>query len=493
MNNNVPPSVPLPSKSPSVAEPPRCARVLLVDDERVILDTLSRFLTTDNHEVIAVTSAREAVAELEHAPFDVMITDVILRDGNGVDLLRLARDRWPDLLVVAMSGYGTIESAVEAMKVGAFEFLSKPVRMDEIRQVARRAIEQHNLLRANRSLRRALEAPYVLDTVIGRTHQMQRVFDLVETVADSKTTVLIHGETGTGKSLIARALHQHSYRRNRPFVEISCGAIPETLLASELFGHTKGAFTGAVTDKDGKFRAAEGGTIFLDEISCAPPSLQVKLLRILQERQYEQLGSNRTLTADVRVILATNVDLLREVEAGRFRSDLFYRINVVNVELAPLRERLSDIPLLAEHFLHKFAHQSGRRLLSFAEAALQCMQRYRWPGNVRELENCVERAVVLSRGQQIEMSDLPPVIVRAAESDSSLFSGAHGRPLTLKEALEEAEQRIIRAALEAHNWNRQKTSAVLDVNRTTLYKKMKYYRLEDPPGLTNSTRNGTGE
>lgn len=460
----------------------RRARVLLVDDEQMVLDSLSRFLQSDGHDVVAATSANEALVELERSTFDVMITDVILRDGNGVDLLRTARDRWPDLLVVAMSGYGTIESAVEAMKVGAFEFLSKPVRMDEIRQVARRAIEQNTLLRANRSLRRVLETPYSLDTVVGRTHQMKRVFDLIDAVADSKTTVLIHGETGTGKSLIARAIHQRSQRRNRPFVEISCGAIPETLLASELFGHAKGAFTGALADKDGKFRAAEGGTIFLDEIACASPGLQVKLLRVLQDRQYEPLGSNRTLTADVRVILATNVDLAHEVEAGRFRQDLFYRINVVNFELPPLRDRLTDIPLLAGHFLIKCAHQCGKRNLSFSEAALQCMQRYRWPGNVRELENAIERAVVLCRGPIIDVGDLPPAIVRATETDAALFSANSGRPLTLKEALEEAEQRIIKAALEANDWNRQKTSSVLGVNRTTLYKKMRYYRLEDPPG-----------
>jgi DNA-binding NtrC family response regulator len=279
---------------------------------------------------------------------------------------------------------------------------------------------------------------------------------------------------------VARAIHQRSQRRARPFVEISCGAIPETLLASELFGHVKGAFTGALADKDGKFRAADGGTIFLDEVACASPSLQVKLLRILQERQFEPLGSNRTATVDVRVILATNVNLAQEVEAGRFRPDLFYRINVVNIDLPPLRDRLTDIPLLAEHFLRKCAHQCGKRRLAFTEPALQCMQRYRWPGNVRELENCVERAVVLTRGEQIDVADLPPAVVRASESDATMFSADRGRPLTLKEALEEPEKRIIQAALEANAWNRQKTAAVLDVNRTTLYKKMKQYGLEEP-------------
>lgn len=478
--SEMPTTEPGDQSKPNGAQALRGARVLLVDDDRLVLQSLEKFLASDGHEVVPVASAGEAITELKRSAFDVMITDVILRDGNGVDLLRTVRDRWPDLLVVAMSGYGTIESAVEAMKVGAFEFLSKPVRPDEIRQVARRAIEQQTLLRANRSLRRALEAPASLDAIVGRTHQMQRVFELIATVADSRTTVLIHGETGTGKSVIARAIHQQSQRRRGPFVEISCGAIPETLLASELFGHVKGAFTGALADKDGKFRAAEGGTIFLDEIACASPGLQVKLLRVLQERQFEPLGSNKTLTADVRVILATNVDLQHEVEAGRFRPDLYYRINVVNIDLPPLRERLTDIPLLAEHFLRKCAHQCGKRHLSFTEAALQCMQRYRWPGNVRELENCVERAVVLCRGPQIDVTDLPPAVVRAAEADSALFSPRYGRPLTLKEALEEPERRIIHAALEANDWNRQKTAATLAVNRTTLYKKMKRYGLLEP-------------
>ncbi len=461
-------------------------RILVVDDEPAVRETLEKFLIADGHEVVAAGSAGEALVELERSTFDVMVADLILRDGNGVDLLRTVRDRWPDLLVVAMSGYGTVQSAVEAMKAGAFEFLQKPVRMDEIRQVARRAVEQQTLLRASRSLRRVLDAPFNLDAVIGRTYQMRRVFDLIEAVADSKTPVLIRGETGTGKSVVARAIHQRSQRRLRPLVEISCGAIPETLLASELFGHVKGAFTGALADKEGKFQAAEGGTIFLDEVARLSPSLQGKLLRVLQDRQYEPLGSSRTYAVDVRVILGTNADLAREVDAGRFRGDLYSRISAVHIDLPPLRERLTDIPLLAEHFLRKYAHQCGKTRLSFAEGALQCLQRYGWPGNVRELANCVERAVVLCRGDTIHERDLPPAVVRSVEDDALLFSPARGRPMTLKEALEEPEKRIIKAALEAHGWNRQKTAAILDINRTTLYKKMKRYGLEEPGARANA-------
>ncbi len=458
----------------------RAARVLIVDDERMVLDTLSEWLRSDGHNIVGAGSTEEALLELERSSFDVLITDMILADGDGLDLIRKVNEHWPDMPAVAMSGYGTVESATHAIKAGAFEFLSKPVRVDAIRQVVRRAIEQQGLLRAKRSLRRVLDTPYNLDAVVGRTHQMQKVFDLIEAVADSKATVLIYGETGTGKSLIARAIHQRSQRRTRPFIEVSCGAIPETLLESELFGHIKGAFTGALADKDGKFRAAEGGTIFLDEIASASPSLQVRLLRVLQERRFEPIGSNTTLTADVRVILATNLNLQKEVEEGRFRRDLYYRINVVNLELPPLRERLTDIPLLAEHFLRKYVHQSGREVHGFTEEALQIMQRFEWPGNVRELENCVERAVVLSRHEQITKDDLPPNIVQATEADAKLFSAKTGRPMTLKEALEGPERRIIQAALEANSWSRQKTAAVLDVNRTTLYKKMKHYGLLKP-------------
>jgi two-component system, NtrC family, response regulator AtoC len=314
---------------------------------------------------------------------------------------------------------------------------------------------------------------------------MQRVFDLVEAVAESTATVLIHGETGTGKSLIARVIHQLSPRRDGPFVEVSCGAIPETLLASELFGHTRGAFTGAVADKDGKFRAAEHGTILLDEISCAPPSLQMKLLRILQERQYEPLGSNRTVLADVRVVLATNVALQKEVDAGRFRADLYYRVNVVNIELPPLRERLADIPLLADHFLEQCASKSRKHVTGFSDEALDSMQRYYWPGNVRELANSIERAVVLTRHDQVLKSDLPPALVQAVDGDtrSLLAAGFSGAATTLKDALAEPERRIVLAALRANNWNRIKTADMLNINRTTLYKKMKHYGIEDPPSV----------
>lgn len=405
-----------------------------------------------------------------------MLVDLDLPEDGGFALLRSVRDAFPGVFTIATTNYGTIRSAVEAMKMGAHEYVTKPLRPEEIRQVVRAGLRSTQRKRA--AVRVSGSHAGAEASVVGRTHQMQRVFDLIDAVADSPVTVLMHGETGTGKSLIARALHERSRRREGPYVEVSCGAIPETLLESELFGHVKGAFTGAMSNKDGKFRAASGGTIFLDEISCASPSLQMKLLRVLQERKFEPLGSNRTSTVDVRVILATNLDLKKEVAAGRFREDLYYRINVVTIELPALRERGADIPLLCEHFIGKYAGRYGKSVRGVSRSALRIMQQYRWPGNVRELENCVERAVVLSRNHELKPDDLPPEIVNEVGVEVSRTGDAANAP-TLKEALAEPERRIIKAALEANNWNRSATAEHLNINRTTLYKKMKRYGLLD--------------
>ncbi len=315
----------------------------------------------------------------------------------------------------------------------------------------------------------------MFSNIIGTDFRMLKVFDLVEAVADSQSTVLITGESGTGKSLIARAIHAHSPRGEGAFVEIACGALPDTLLESELFGHVRGAFTHAVTNKPGKFAAADGGTIFLDEVSTASPQLQVKLLRVLQERRFEPVGSNETQEVDVRVILATNHDLQSEVRAGRFREDLYYRINVVNIELPPLRERIGDIPLMAEHFLEKYLDGSNKNIDGFTPEAIELMHHYSWPGNVRELENCVERAVVLCRQSSIGPDDLPPAVLKGAKSPETHISP--DTPTTLAEALADPEKQIIQAVLDAHKGNRQATADHLGINRTTLYKKMKKYGL----------------
>ncbi|MBN1344322.1 MAG: sigma-54-dependent Fis family transcriptional regulator [Phycisphaerae bacterium] len=451
-------------------------RLLVIDDDNIIVESLSEFLRLEGYEVDGGESVRQALAALERQRYQLVITDVNMAESDGFDLLRTVKDRYPDTVVIMITGYGTIDSAVEAIKLGAYDYLTKPIIDDEIRLVVERAVKQQALIRENQDLRRQLDLRYNLDNIIGHDYQMLKIFDLVEAVADSTTTVLIQGDSGTGKSLIARAIHYRSSRRDKPFVEVSCGALPETLLESELFGHVKGAFTNAMNDKEGKFKAAHQGTIFLDEISTASPALQVKLLRVLQERQFEPVGSNQTDTVETRVILASNRDLSAEVEAGRFRQDLYYRVNVVAIQVPPLRQRIGDIPLLADYFLEKYRKQLHKEILGLTDEALRLMQAYSWKGNVRELENCIERAVVLSKGRYITDQDLPASILEHS-GEAAVGEGVY-KPASLKEALEDPEKRIIRAALEANHWNRQATAEVLEINRTTLYKKMKRYGLE---------------
>jgi len=452
--------------------------ILVVDDDRIILDSLGEFLHLEGYEVAPAVSFREALHVLEHRPVDLIISDVNMPGGNGFELLHVVRKRYSDTVTIMMTAYGTIESAVEAIKMGAFDYLTKPIIDDELKVCVERAVSQQAILRENRVLKERLDQRYGFDAVVGQDYRMLKVFDLVEAVADSKVTVLIRGPSGTGKSLIARVIHQRGVGRNKPFVEVSCGAIPETLLESELFGHVRGAFTGAVANKAGKFKAADGGVIFLDEVSAASPALQVKLLRVLQTREFEPIGSNKTEKVDVRVILASNIDLEEEVRAGRFREDLYYRINVITITLPSVSERVADIPLLAQHFLDRFSAEMKREILGFEEEAMRVMQRYPWPGNVREIENVVERAVVLCRRHSIGVADLPPKLLEppAFTEPSDTY-----QPVSLKEALEGPEKRIIEAALRANGWNRQLTAQRLGINRTTLYKKMKRYGLEGAP------------
>jgi len=468
-------------------------RLLILDEDRIILQSLSQFLSREGYDVRSTDRPEDAMAILESGQIELLLADVNMPDIKPAEFLRDIRRRYPHVVVIVITGYGSIEGAVEATKIGAFDYLTKPIVDDEIRVVVEKAVRQQSLLFENRTLREQLDLRYGLGNVVGHDQRMRKIFELVEAVADSRTTVLMTGESGTGKSLIARSIHHRSPRRAGPFVEVSCGALPETLLESELFGHMKGSFTGAIADKPGRFLAADGGTLFLDEINSASPAMQVKLLRVLQERAFEPVGSTTTKTVDVRIILASNVDLAGLVAEQKFRQDLYYRVNVVTVKMPSLRERRGDIPLLAGHFLRRFCKETGREILGFSDAAMAVMQEYPWPGNVRELENAVERAVVLCRRPTIDVEDLPETMqadqlprgMSMGVSSGVLMSGASmsaaditmtAMPLAI--ALETPERQIIEAALKRNAWNRQSTAAELDINRTTLYKKMRKYRLD---------------
>jgi DNA-binding NtrC family response regulator len=475
---------------------PAKPRLLLVDDDPLIINSLSEFLRLEGYLVDSAPDGAHAIEMLAATRYNLVLTDVNMPRTNGLELLRTIRANYPDVVVLVITGYGTIENAVEAVKMGAFEYLTKPIIDDEIRVTIQKALKQQTLLSENFHLKKQLGLRYGLDNIVGHDYKMLKIFDLVEAVADSRTTVLMTGESGTGKSLIARAIHHRSPRAGKPFVEVSCGSIPETLLESELFGHVKGSFTGATYDKQGRFLAADGGTIFLDEINSASPAFQVKLLRVLQERKFEPVGSNTTISVDVRVVLATNQDLARLVEENKFRQDLYYRINVVNILLPPLRQRLGDIPLLAEAFLKKLTTDLNRKVHGFTPEAMDLMQRYTWPGNVRELENAIERAVVLTKRPLITPEDLPQQLLDAVQAPRpSHGQASHATlgtptatgnpfepwtPTPLHKALETPEKQILLAALKSNHWNRQLTAEQLDINRTTLYKKMKRYGLDLP-------------
>ena len=477
-----------------------------MDDDPVVAESLAEFLNREGYATATAGDGAEAISMLAAAghtpkprngeptdplpPFGVIITDVNMPRSGGIELLRTLRKQHEAVVPIVITGFGKIESAVEAIKLGAVDYLIKPVVDDELRVAVQKAIRQHALLHENRNLRAQLAERYGLENLVGSDYRMQKVYDLVEAVAASKTTVLINGESGTGKTMVARAIHTRSPRSGGPFITFACGAIPETLLESELFGHVKGAFTGADSDKPGKLLAANGGTLFIDEINSATPALQLKLLRVLQERQFEPVGSTQTISVDVRFVLATNQPLLDLVHAGSFREDLYYRINVVSILVPPLRDRTGDIPLLAEHFLTKYCAEAGKTITGFTPEASAAMTRCKWPGNVRELENAVERAVVLSRRPVIELEDLPDAVRLGEQAPPGSASGGNGNsrhnlyspaleggwhPTPLEQALLDPEKQIIRAALESNAWNRQETARQLNINRTTLYKKMRMF------------------
>jgi len=448
--------------------------LLLVDDDRQVLDSMADWLRSQGYQVDTAGSQEAARASLERKTYEVLLLDIRLRDGDGFELLAHCREKYPALIVILITGYGTVETAVEAIRAGAFDLLTKPLLDEELELALDRALKTRVVLEENKNLKAQLDLRFGMESVIGHDHRMLKVFDVIDSVADTRATVLITGESGTGKSLVARAIHRRSSRRDKPFVEVACGALPENLLESELFGHVAGAFTGATGEKAGKFLAADTGTIFLDEIGTASPALQVKLLRVLQELAFEPVGGNKTLHVDTRVILATNEDLGKLVAEGRFRQDLYYRINVINIELPPIRERLSDIPLLALHFLDEVCRESGKKVLGFTDEASAALTRYSWPGNVREMQNVIERAVLLGKTDRIRLEDLPRQVAAGAPTSADSASAR-----SLKDALAGPERQIILDVLESNEWNRFATAEVLGINRTTLYKKMKRLGLDE--------------
>ena len=439
------------------------AHLLVVDDDPVTLDLLKEVLSKEGYKVETALSGEEAITKGMDTLFDIIITDVRMGDKDGMEVLRSFKKNSPETTVIMITAFGSIETAIEAIREGAFDYISKPFKLDEIKFTIRRALEQRKLLEENKFFRQELLDKYQFKNVIGRTPQMFQVYKTIAKVADTKATVLLYGERGTGKELIARSINYNSLRNNRPFIPVDCASIVETLIESELFGHVRGAFTGALSTKKGLVEEADGGTIFLDEVSNLSLSMQTKLLRFLQEHEIKRVGGTESIRVDVRVIAATNQPLDPLVKNGKFREDLFDRLNVVSIILPPLREKKEDIPLLANHFLQKFSEENHKNISHISPEALEILIQYSWPGNVRELEHTIERAVILSPHPIILPEDLQRKIFEEVKGVEILFSE---ESLPLKEV----EKRYVLKVLQETKGNKKKAAEILGIDRTTLYR-----------------------
>lgn len=449
--------------------------VLIVDDEKNYLVVLEALLGPEGYEILTASSAEDAVRLIQESDLDLMITDMKMPGTSGMQLLEASKEIKPDLPVIMMTAYGTIEMAVEAMKKRAYDYITKPFQNEELKLTVKKALENYRLIKENRRLSQALSDRYKYGNIIGKSKPMQGIYEMISKVAQSKASVLITGPSGTGKELIAKAIHYDSPRKGRPFISVNCGALTETLLESELFGHEKGAFTGALSMKKGRFELADGGTLFLDEVTDMPPPLQVKLLRVLQEMEFERVGGTKTIKVDVRVLSASNRNIKEVVAEGNFREDLFYRLNVINVEVPSLRERPEDIRLLVDHFIGKYRQDEGKERIELSPQAWKILYTYSWPGNVRELENVIERAVVLKADRVIGQEDLPAEISKKREEVEVERFIPLDAPL--QKTLEQIEEKLIRRALDQCDNVQSHAAEMLGITKSHIQHKMKKYNI----------------
>lgn len=452
-------------------------KVLVADDEEIMRDVLYALLSGEDYIVDLAEAGNQALAMLRENTYDVMLLDLLMPDMDGLEVLQKLQNLEDKPAVIVLTAFATLEKAVKATKLGAFDFIAKPFKNDEILLALRNALEQRRLRVENLLLKQSLRSRYSFKNIVGKGVAMQQVFQLISQVAPSRSTVLIHGESGTGKELVAKAIHSSSPRADAPFMTINCGNIPSELLESELFGHVRGAFTGAASSKKGLFEAADGGSLFLDEVGTLPVEMQAKLLRVIQEREFRRLGGLESIKVDVRIIAATNRDLQEAVRQGTFRDDLFYRLNVIAIKLPPLRERSEDIPLLVDHFIKKYSEENNKDASAIEPSAMKALMDYDWPGNVRELENVVERAIVLSSGKPITIDLFPKNLTAGFPPAPKRTTAADAIPL--KERVSEYEKSLILDALETTRWNQKKAAEILLVNTTTLSEKLKRLKIRE--------------